>query len=80
MYVYSCQILKLGSQATNIDFSVKEALLQILIDTLVADLTQERHVRYTCLLLLETLLPIGLCAAATSAACRALFQLESHAP
>ena len=43
-----------------VDVSILPPFLQILIDALVADLGQQRHVGDTHLLLLEPLLPVGL--------------------
>ena len=69
MYVYrqhTLVLISLASQCfrtdtwTHVDLSILEALLEILIDGLVGDLAEERHIADTSLRLLEPFPPISL--------------------
>ena len=51
----------LVSGSPHIDLLVVEALMEVVVDSVVGDGTEERHVRYTSrLLLLEPFTPVGL--------------------
>ena len=51
----------LVSRNPHIDLLVVEALMEVVVDSVVGDGTEERHVRYTSrLFLLEAFAPVGL--------------------
>lgn len=43
-----------------VDLAIRPPLLEVLVDSLVADCRQQRHIGDASLLLLEPLLPVGL--------------------